>query len=189
MGNYSLAGLLGLFLVASTGCVEALVVAAVAPQVFATDFDARRAIIKQEWADGRLALEAARESCIAGLTRVDSGHVAPPPYPERVCDFGSFWDDRYEWSKAVQVGLYTQLEWQRLCDSHPAKPAEADACRYDPLGERLTAWKAAVSTMQASPDGARMECELLFANRPQELRARYDGVCEFDGVAPDPINP
>ena len=142
-------------------------------------FDTRRAMIKQEWADGRLPLDQASSGCRGILTQVDANHAALPAYLDRVCDFGSFYDEQYELSRAAEVGLISQTVWEQRCNAVISKSNDPRACIYDPLGDRIAAWKEAMASKYISKEAVQMDCQLLFENRPSIAGVSTQDVCRF----------
>ena len=160
------------------GCIGVAVGGgAIVSQVMQGDFDSRRAMVKEEWGLGRLPHDQSRNGCLALMTQPDPKHAAPPPYDERVCDFGSPWDLRYELVKSIEQGLIGPSEWLARCEGIPNRPNDT-FCQYDPIAEKVTAWKAHIAAMRASTDGVLMDCERLFLNR-RLPNGPTTSVCKF----------
>lgn len=146
------------------------------PFLLQSDFHDKREALKSDWQKERVSKEAARDACLKMLHQADRHHAAPPPYPDDVCDFGSFADRRYELTLALEGGLISQESWTRECLA--LKPAGGQDCTYDPVGESVTAWKSAVARGITTKEAAQFDCERLIREKKGQ-EGLNTKICEF----------
>lgn len=144
--------LLGLLLL--PGCY----LAAAPPFLFQSDFDDKRAALKQEVEKGLVSKEAAEISCRSMLGQVDRRHAAPPPYSPEICRFGSFADKRYELTKQAERGQLSSESWRRECLQIAGRPEGEDACTFDPLEDKVAQWKRLIETKQTTKEAVIIDC-------------------------------
>ncbi|WP_447974369.1 hypothetical protein [Nitrospira sp. Kam-Ns4a] len=147
------------------------------PQATHSDFDEARTSLKHQVEAGRMAKADAERTCRFLLRSVHAGHKAPPPYTEEVCAFDSPAAKKYELTKAVERGLMTVADWERECRA--VTGGDGAACRYDPLGEKIAAWKAAVAKGYAKREAAREDCRALWKGIEQRPGMPSPEVCKF----------
>lgn len=169
-----LTGLLGLLL---SGCY----LAAAPPFLFQSDFDDKRAALKQEVEKGLVSKEAAEISCRSMLGQVDRRHAAPPPYSPEICRFGSFADKRYELTKQAERGQLSAESWRRECLQIAGRPEGEDACTFDPLQDKVAQWRRLVEAKQTTREAVILDCRtFLQAWRPPGAAAPDpDQRCRF----------
>ncbi len=141
------------------------------------DFDEERTSLKHQVEAGQVAKADAERACRFLLRSVHAGHKAPPPYAEEVCVFGSPAAKKYELTKAVEHGLMTVADWERAC--RLVTGADGAACRYDPLGEKIAAWKAAVAKGYAKREAAGEDCRALWKGIEQRPGMPSPEICKF----------
>jgi hypothetical protein len=147
-----------------------------APFLLQSDFQEKRVAVKTDWQKERIPKEAARDACVKMLHQVDRRHAAPPPFPDDICDFGSFADRRYELTVALEGGVISQDTWQRECLA--LKPASNQDCTYDPVGESIKAWKSAVARGITTKEAVQMDCVQLVKEK-KGTESKNAKICEF----------
>jgi hypothetical protein len=155
------------------GCWTAAV-----PFLIHNDFHEKRAALKTDWQKEQVPKDSAKESCLSMLRQADSKHAAPPPFPDDVCDFGSFGDKRYELMVALEQGSISQESFRRECLAFQPRPADAD-CTYDPIGESVKTWKAAVARGYTTKEAAQYDCERLIKEKSSAAESKKNKICEF----------
>lgn len=151
------------------------------PFLFQSDFDDKRAALKQNVDQGLVSKEAAELSCLSMLGQVDRHHAAPPPYAPGICKFGSFADKQYELTKMTERGQITGESWRRECLQLPGRPDEA-ACRFDPVGDNVIQWKRLIEGKRTSKEAAEIDCRTFIKEWPQagHMTVREtEQVCQF----------
>jgi hypothetical protein len=137
-----------------SGCV--LLVAA--PFLIQNDFDDKRTELKKDFAKGLVSKESAETSCLSMLRTVDRHHVAPPPYPDEICQFESFADKRYELTKVLNQGIISRDIWEQECRALPDRPPTGDPCHLDQFQEKLAVWRSQIERGYTTKEAVITDC-------------------------------
>lgn len=146
-------------LIGLSGCV--LLVAA--PFTIQNEFYEKREALKRDADAGKIGKGAATDACVSMLGQVERGHIAPPPVPPGVCDFGSPAAKRYELTRAVERGVISRETWVTECRH---LNGQAEACRFDPFSEMKIIWAQMVKDGRTTKDAVEFDCRKIVSLRP-----------------------
>jgi len=146
-----------------------------------SDFDAKRDELKRDAERKLISAEQAELACRTALQAGgDQGYAAPLPYPDEICTFGSFADQRYELTRALHHGGISQETWERECLALPGRPETGTPCHLDQLTEMLGVWRQRIQEGRTTKEAVRWDCLKWVASHQGDDVA--EERCQLKGI-------